>query len=508
MLGLRAARSAWELERNRHERTVDRELIWSTRRAALALRDLVRRNRVGEPVAELAVRAVVSDASVPLTPALADARELERDSSGRAMDAYMGIILDTNSALEESAARRAVARLLARSNSPRAALAMLRVAQALTDLPQDERDRLTQATQQYATGAPDVPLRPKSLREAEGRLLAAPDPDQLILFGEGEVAWLGPNSVSSTSLDDLMRAVVPGYRQVRWQRSTSGEGRALPRPFPRLWLAATPETLAAGHAAARRLRHAHTLLAILGGFILGAAAVAAWIVLGRQQRFEQRRTGFLCAVTHELKTPIANISLYAELIRDHGHEDPERVGSFAGIVLEETARLRERVEEMLAVASGREELPAADSSFDPVLVVADVVAQFESRVEDSAMRIDIPEPGERARGAEPLFRRAVEGVLSNAVHYAAGTLIAVQLSRDESKWTLLIDDAGPGIPASERENVFQPFFRLDTAVRSSGGTGLGLALVRQCVQDCGGAVTAEESDAGGTRIRLTLERVR
>ena len=69
-----------------------------------------------------------------------------------------------------------------------------------------------------------------------------------------------------------------------------------------------------------------------------------------------------------------------------------------------------------------------------------------------------------------------------------------------------VEDDGPGIPAGQRERVFEPFVRLgDELTGGVAGTGLGLTLVRQCVEDCGGSVRIEPRDGGGTRVVLELE---
>ncbi|MEM8882551.1 MAG: HAMP domain-containing sensor histidine kinase [Planctomycetota bacterium] len=504
ILGLRSAGTAAELEHRRHAQAVDQELRYAAAEGATRLRALVRGSRDRGHVPGIAVRTHALDGFEPTTPALARARALESRQPHAASDAYLEVILDSDDVAVRSTARRSLARMFVRDGATDAALSMLRGAEALPALPKAELQRVRQAILLYESGTDSMRADTRTLREVATRLVAAPDADQLAFTRDDEVVWLQDEALAIVRLEDLLAHVLPGYAENRWLRQKPGDGRALPAPFPRIWMGPSPDLIAAGAVPAQRVRTAHALPAIVGALGLIGAAVAAWVLLRRQERFEQRRTGFLCAVTHELKTPIANISLYGELIREHGPDDPGKVPEFADVVVREATRLRDRVDEMLAVASGRETLPPSNSTFDPVATTADVVRQFD----DPRLELATPETSGRARGAEPLFRRAVEGILSNALRFSAEGPVRVELREDEESWALDVDDCGPGIPAADRERVFEPFVRLDSSLAADqDGTGLGLTLVRQCIEDCGGVVKIESSRTGGTRVHVALERV-
>jgi len=102
-----------------------------------------------------------------------------------------------------------------------------------------------------------------------------------------------------------------------------------------------------------------------------------------------------------------------------------------------------------------------------------------------------------------LMDRVLDNLINNALRYSQQTL-SVSLQRDERQWVLAVEDDGPGIPASERERVFEPFVRLDPSRdRATGGCGLGLAIVRSVAVAMKGQVTAESSRAGGARFRFS-----
>ena len=99
--------------------------------------------------------------------------------------------------------------------------------------------------------------------------------------------------------------------------------------------------------------------------------------------------------------------------------------------------------------------------------------------------------------------RVVRNLVDNARRHAA-TRVTVTV-RPGDPVELVVDDDGPGIPDEERERVFDRFFRLDSPrSRDAGGSGLGLALVRELVASAGGTVSAERSPAGGARLRVRL----
>ena len=497
--GLRSAQSVADAHRGQGREQIDRELITATAQGAVELRRIVRASRHGT-VPTFTMTVLQAAATRPLSEALVRAERIERDS-GDALHAYLGIILETEDPSEEIAARRNVARLLIRRGARAEAIRTLEEALEIEGGSAAERELATQALAFYRGDAPppraDGPE--PAVRLARARLEAAADPDQLVRVDAERVAWKMPDGVGVARLTDVLASTVPGYARGKWRLSTSDAGRALPLPFPRARLVHAGHRLGVVEAEASRLRNWHALPALVAALLLGAGAVLAWLEMRRRERFEQRRHAFLSAVTHELKTPIANISLYAEILKEHGRSDPDRVPEFADVVLKETERLRKRVQEMLDVATGRRNLQ--DGAFDPVTVVREVVEDCDAPIE-----LDIEEGCPRARGAAALFRRAVEGLLDNAFKFAPQGTVSLELASHDGKLRLAIEDEGPGIPAAERERVFEPFVRLGNALTASTpGTGLGLTLIRQCVQDCGGEVSIEEGARGGARVSVILE---
>ena len=113
----------------------------------------------------------------------------------------------------------------------------------------------------------------------------------------------------------------------------------------------------------------------------------------------------------------------------------------------------------------------------------------------------------QALAAPGLLARAVANLVRNALRYAgdAGP-ITVSAEGQNGRILLAVSDCGPGIPEEALAQIFDPFFRLDTArSRETGGFGLGLAIVKTCVQACGGSVGARNRQPSGLQVEITLQ---
>lgn len=206
---------------------------------------------------------------------------------------------------------------------------------------------------------------------------------------------------------------------------------------------------------------------------------------------------FVSDSSHEIRTPIANIRARIETASQADWADARAdvVGEVERMeaIVDDLTYLARRDEGRTAGAEERVEL-------DELLFSEAARLQQQGRVSVDASGI---EPLV-VRGEPSSIERAIRNLVANAERHAAG-VVRLAASEVDGVAVIDVDDDGPGIPAAERERVFERFVRLDESrQRGSGGTGLGLAIVRGIATDHGGSVAVETAQLGGARLRLTL----
>jgi two-component system heavy metal sensor histidine kinase CusS len=132
---------------------------------------------------------------------------------------------------------------------------------------------------------------------------------------------------------------------------------------------------------------------------------------------------------------------------------------------------------------------------------------FEAWAEDRAVSLDLQGRAAPIRGDEEMLRRAIGNLLSNAIRYSPrDAAVTVKLSQDESRTTVLVENAGEKIPAEALHRIFDRFYRADPSRQRKGeGAGLGLAIVKSVAEAHGGTVQVV-SDDSLTRFELVLPR--
>ncbi|WP_035849233.1 sensor histidine kinase [Kitasatospora azatica] len=226
--------------------------------------------------------------------------------------------------------------------------------------------------------------------------------------------------------------------------------------------------------------------------------------LGRLEKAlgEQRR--LVADASHELRSPLAALRSTLEVPLAH----PQGVAWPAVVAgaLTDTERLQELADDLLLLARTEEDRRCLDSTVELHDLLAEQLA--ERAHTDPALVFAATLAPATAAGREVLVGRLVRNLLDNAARHADGR-IEVALRTADGWAALTIADDGPGIPAPDRERVFERFVRLDTdRNRSTGGAGLGLALVRTIAQALGGTAHAVEPAAGrGAELLVRLPTV-
>jgi signal transduction histidine kinase len=237
------------------------------------------------------------------------------------------------------------------------------------------------------------------------------------------------------------------------------------------------------------------------------AALTLFREFGREAREAEQRVSFVNRVSHELKTPLTSIRMYAELLEESLQEDEGPARKHAGIIVSESQRLSRLIGNVLTFAKK----DRGKLGFHPTPVVIDqvvekVLAQLSPSLESRSIRIEV-EHGAPARvTADPdLVIQVLANLITNVEKYAAaGGLLRIRTLQEPGSTRIVVIDRGPGIRADQREKVFEPFHRGDERLdEDSSGTGIGLSIVRDLTRMHGGDAWIEPSPEG-TEFHVTF----
>jgi signal transduction histidine kinase len=239
---------------------------------------------------------------------------------------------------------------------------------------------------------------------------------------------------------------------------------------------------------------------LIGLLVVAAGFVAvALLQLRREQELTRLRSDFTSSVSHELRTPLAQILLSGETLalgRVRGEQQEQQM---AGVIVTEARRLIRMVENVLRFAQlerGVHQVDPRPARLAPLLraVLTPWLAMMDGRV-----RI-VTNLDEQASGVidADAITQVLHNLLDNAVKYGPdGQTITVSLEQADGQVRIGVEDEGPGVPEELRSRIWNSFVRGNTAEhRAAGGTGLGLAVVRELIVAQGGKVAVEDGTKG------------
>jgi two-component system sensor histidine kinase SenX3 len=224
-------------------------------------------------------------------------------------------------------------------------------------------------------------------------------------------------------------------------------------------------------------------------------------------RLDEVRRDFVANISHELKTPIASVSLLSEAI-DLAADEPEQVKRFANRLGIESARLAHITSEIIELSR----LQARDALRPDVLVDVDDACRAaveHNRVVAAAKHIEVAVKAKsRAQvwGDRALLTVAIDNLVANAIAYSNdGGRVGVGVRADGGVVEISVTDQGIGLAEEDLERVFERFYRVDQArARNTGGSGLGLSIVKHTVQNLGGDVRVWSRLGHGATFTIRL----
>ena len=223
---------------------------------------------------------------------------------------------------------------------------------------------------------------------------------------------------------------------------------------------------------------------------------------------KERLRRFVADASHELRTPLATIAGYAELRGKGGLPSPQDENKAWSRIESESRRMALLIEDMLVLARLDQSRVLRLSTVDIARIVRDASGDCAAIDPQRPIRVDSPD-SVILEGDEERLTQVITSLLSNVrVHTPDGTVTDVIVRSAAGVVSIDAIDNGPGIPEEALDQVFDRFYRADPSrSRSSGGAGLGLAIVQAIVEAHGGTVSASHAESGGTRIAIELPEV-
>jgi two-component system phosphate regulon sensor histidine kinase PhoR len=225
-------------------------------------------------------------------------------------------------------------------------------------------------------------------------------------------------------------------------------------------------------------------------------------------RLETIRRDFVANVSHELRTPVSVIQANAETLATGALGDSATAPVLVGAIHRNAERLTDLIEDLLDLS--RLEAGQYKVDIEPVAVGAAALRAVEALERVAAGRgtaIEVEVPGDLTAAADAgALHQVLVNVVTNAiVHTPETSRVAIRAAVRAGRVRIEVADDGPGIPAAQRERIFERFYRIDPGrSRAMGGTGLGLSIVKHLVDVMGGQVGVRDNQPRGAVFWIDL----
>jgi signal transduction histidine kinase len=227
--------------------------------------------------------------------------------------------------------------------------------------------------------------------------------------------------------------------------------------------------------------------------------------------FSERRSNFAAAVSHELKTPLTAIRMYAEMLRDGMVTDEKTRRSYLDTITSESERLTRLINNVLEFSRlerRAHELVLVAETPLPTLRAALRTLEPHARAQGFALREEASEALPAVRFDRDALQQILFNLIDNALKYARSAErkeIEISCASCPGGAALRVRDFGPGVAREHEPHLFEPFYRGgDELTRQTQGTGIGLALVRELAVRMGASVSAQNCADGGFAVELRL----
>ena len=304
--------------------------------------------------------------------------------------------------------------------------------------------------------------------------------------------FLPPSALSTDALD------LPPFAEARISSNgkrlsgpITGEVLAstpieFPSPLALEWILTSPEVIASSN----RQQTRWTLALLATSLLVSACGIyAIFRMVRHERRLHDLKGHFVSSVSHELRAPLGSIRLMAEALEEERVESPNQFHRLIGRESERLAHLIENVLDFARIEEGGRDYHFEET--DLAALIRDAIDLNTPRAVDSGHTFKPALETGTAFVDRPALQQAISNLLDNALKFSPpSTTIDVTLKYGESTWTLAVSDEGPGVPESEKQHIFERFYRLgDENRRKTKGAGIGLSIVEHLVRAHGGRVS-------------------
>jgi two-component system phosphate regulon sensor histidine kinase PhoR len=251
----------------------------------------------------------------------------------------------------------------------------------------------------------------------------------------------------------------------------------------------------------------------LSGIVIVAAAIAILVVSEKERRISALKSEFVANVSHELKTPLALVRMFAEMLQSGRVQSDAKRQEYLDIIVRESERLSALIENVLDFARlerGKGGYEFAEGDVGDAVARAADVNRYRADRAGVELVVDVEKDLPPARIDDRAIQLAVNNLVDNALKYAPdGERIVVRARPDAGGVRVDVVDQGPGVPAEDRQRIFERFVRLPGASSDGSkspvrGSGIGLALVKHIAESHGGKAWVESTPGEGSTFSFTI----
>jgi len=251
-------------------------------------------------------------------------------------------------------------------------------------------------------------------------------------------------------------------------------------------------------------------------FLLVLVTLSFILIYGyykKEKQLSESIIGFVNNVTHELKTPLTNISLAnGMLLRNEKIDKDEKLSFYSRIIRTEQIKLNEKVEKLLNANFTDIDKDLPDEEINVAAVAEDIIETFRVQIEEKGGTVELRRLGDNfiINGNLDLLHIAIGNLIDNSIKYCNRVPeIIVTLRASEGHLLIDIEDNGPGISKEFREHVFKKYFRIPTGnIHNIDGFGLGLFQVKNIIMKMKGKIRLTNSKEGGLKVSVELPLAR